>query len=675
MASDPSIYNQLGQGVPPIANPLAQAEQGYKLYGQMGQLAAGRAYQQAIDPATGQLDTVKLMNSLAQAPGAGSAIPAIRQSLLAQQKTQLEINAAQLAQTAARTNTVNGALAPLMRLGSNVTPQDVFTTIAGLHASGMPTDEFVQDAATTLPTRQPGMSDQQYGGQLQSWIVNHAARAWPAGVQAEQFTPRVSYQNVGGQMVPVDMNPQTNPDLASSAPLTMGLTPSEKMSQQKGPVGPNGAPTVITGAQYAQQNGLGYLVQGQGGAQGQASPFANGGRLPPALLNRSNQAGAAPTAPAGSIGAGSPGYAPASTATPTVAGSAMPVSAPAPGTPQFITHADARFPAPVAAGAQPPAPQPQPQPVSAQLGAPAAPSAAVAAPAAPAAPAPLYGRPMAVGMGPAQQAAAEGLGKQGQDASGALFAAAQDSPQRQAQLNAMLGDLTKYGSGPNSAALSYARGRLVQLGLAPDNWTEGQSAQENFTKMANQFLAKQAGSMGPVTNDKLALAAESGPNPMFTSLGNQGVLHIAQGNEDALTAKANAWSQAQLPQQQGGQGLTGADYQNWSTQFNQGFMPSAFWYARMAQPERQTLLAGMDTTQQAQLHGAIVSAVNNGWIDPTSVMPAAPAAPGNATPAASAAAPPPAAVPPPAPTGAATPATITPYAVNSAALPAAVGGM
>ena len=214
------------------------------------------------------------------------------------------------------------------------------------------------------------------------------------------------------------------------------------------------------------------------------------------------------------------------------------------------------------------------------------------------------------------------------------------------------------------------------MGMAPDGWTEGVAAQENFTKMANQFLAKQAGSMGPVTNDKLALAAESGPNPMFTSLGNQGVLHIAQGNEDALNAKANAWSQAQLPQQQGGQGLTGADYQNWSTQFNQGFMPSAFWYARMAQPERQTLLAGMDPTQQAQLHGAIVNGVNNGWIDPTSVMPAASAAPGNTTPVASAAAPPPAAVaPPPAPTGAATPAAITPYAVNSAALPAAIGGM
>ena len=196
-------------------------------------------------------------------------------------------------------------------------------------------------------------------------------------------------------MVPVHMNPQTNPGLASSAPLTMGLTPGEQASQVKGPIGPKGEQTVIPQAQYAQQNGLGGLVQG--GAPGQSSPFANGGRLPPALLNRSNQqAGSAPPAPTGSIGAGSPGYAPASSAPPSAA-SVTPAAAtaPAPGTPAFINHTDQRFPAP---GAQPPTPQPQA--ASMQPGAAAAPPATVGIPA-PSAPAPpQYGAPMVVGLGP-----------------------------------------------------------------------------------------------------------------------------------------------------------------------------------------------------------------------------------------------------------------------------------
>ena len=95
-------------------------------------------------------------------------LPEVIQGLQKQQATQYELNKARLDQTTARTNVVNGALAPLMRMGANVTPQDIFTTISGLHASGMPTDEFVQDAATTLPVKQPGMTDAQYGGQLQS---------------------------------------------------------------------------------------------------------------------------------------------------------------------------------------------------------------------------------------------------------------------------------------------------------------------------------------------------------------------------------------------------------------------------------------------------------------------------------------------------------------------------
>ena len=38
-------------------------------------------------------------------------------------------------------------MSPLIRLGANVTPKDVYSTVAGLHAAGFPTDEFVGDMA------------------------------------------------------------------------------------------------------------------------------------------------------------------------------------------------------------------------------------------------------------------------------------------------------------------------------------------------------------------------------------------------------------------------------------------------------------------------------------------------------------------------------------------------
>ena len=705
---DASIALNANRPVTQPYNPLQQyaqvAQTGNSLIGlqnNAAQLAARRGYTEdlagvPIDPKTGLPDQTTLLGNLAHDPRTAWMLPQFIQASQEAQKRQLDIGKSQNDLTTAQTNTFNTALNPLVRMGSNVSPQDVFSTLSGLHAAGFNTDAAVNDAAVTMPARQPGQSDAQYGQQLQGWIVNHAARAWPAAVAADKFAPNVATVDTGGNIITRDTNPYTNPGITSAAPIGKTLSPGEQTSQVPGPLGPQGQKTVITQGAYAAQNGMGNLIPG--GAPGQASPFANGGRLPSALLNPNrppDQSGGSPAAPpapgpapsgttqspaqgnlpapfslppsmasggapqgaalVGSVGAGSPGYAPATPAAAT---------GPAPGTPAYSTHADERFPPPGSTVQQ-----------SAQQ-----PSVTAPGQAAPTA----YGQPMTVSMGPAQQAAAEGLGRQGQDASGALFAAAQDSPQRQAQLNAMLGDLTKYGSGPNSAALSYARGRLVQLGVDPGGWAEGQSAQENFTKMANQFLAKQAGSMGPVTNDKLALAAESGPNPMFTTLGNQGVLHIAQGNEDALTAKANAWAQAQLPQQQGGQGLTGADYQGWSSQFNQGFMPSAFWYARMAPAERQTLIAGMDPTTQRQLHGAIVNGVNKGWIDPTSLMPTASsvAPPASAAAAVAAAAPSlaatptvPAAVPQSSPTVAPSQAAVvSPLLQTGFGQPAVVGG-
>ena len=471
MASDPNVYAQSGKNAVAPYNALtgmAQVAQTGNLLmqGKAAQMqmqarnAMGQAYQGvAIDPATGLPDSQQFLTNLQNTPGGGYAMAEAIPALQKQKLTQFELNKAAQEQSTTRLNTVNSALASLAAKGPNVTRGDVWSVVGGLQAAGLPVDQFIKSAAVTMPG--------QDGPALHDWVVGQASHAWPAALQAEQFTPKIVYQNVGGKMVPVDMNPNTNPGLANSAPLRMGFTPTEQAAQVKGPVGPDGKPTVMTQAQYAQENGLGDLNQ-NGTSQ---SPFGNGGRFPTALLNPNRQAAAPPPPAPGAIGAGSPGYvqpgasspphaAPSSSAPVTPAATA----APAPGTPQFITHADARFPAPGAAGAPPPAPQPQP--VSAQPGAPAAPSAAVAAPAAPAAPAPLYGRPMAVGMGPAQQAAAEGLGKQGQDASGALFAAAQDSPQRQAQISAMLGDLTKYGSGPNSPAWQSARGRLVQMGMA-----------------------------------------------------------------------------------------------------------------------------------------------------------------------------------------------------------------
>lgn len=234
-----------------------------------------------------------------------------------------------------------------------------------------------------------------------------------------------------------------------------------------------------------------------------------------------------------------------------------------------------------------------------------------------AAPMPSEGGGTPMDVGPGGHAYLQSRGTESASEMNSLNAAANDIPQQQSQLNAMLGDLQKFKSGANSTLFGRIKNSFVQLGLAPESWSDSLSAQENFTKMANQFLAKQAGAMGPVTNDKLALSGESGPNPLFSNLGNEGVLHIAQGNMDALSVKNQAALAAEKAAEKSGQTF---NYPQWSAQFNQSFAPSAFWYSRMTPQERQTLVGGLKSPEEkADFQAKIVNAINNKWIDPATL--------------------------------------------------------
>ena len=690
MASDPSIYAQVGKttaqpynaltGMAQVAKTGNALMQGRQLQMQVaGRNALQQAYQNVpIDPRTGLPDSQALISNLQRIPGGGLVLPDVIQGLQKQQATQFELNKAQLDQTTARTNVVNGALAPLMRMGSNVTPQDVMGTIAGLHASGLPTDEFVQDAATTLPVKQPGVSDAQYGQQLQSWIVNHAARAWPAAVQADKFTPNVATVDTGGNIITRDVNPYTNPGIASAAPIGKTFTPGEQASQVPGPMGPLGQKTVVPQGTYASQNGMGNLVPG--GAPGQPSPFANGGRLPSALLNRSNpQAGPATQAPAlGSIGAGSPGYAPAAPATPTAAAPATPVAAPAPGTPQFSTYADQRFPPP---GAQ--SPTAQPQAVSSQPGAPTAPPATVGIPSQPGTPAPQYGAPMVVGMGPGQTAGATAAG----DASAKQWAALQSSVGGSAgrlyRLDSALRDLQGAGpTGPSSGTVNNVKSYLLSLPVVGQSLGIDANQVANYD-MANKYLtayaSARAGRFGGTTDSQLATTLSSNASTHISGLAAQDVVKANVGLERADQAQLAAFQQGLDPVtgQPTGQQFTPDQFADYSSKWNTSHDLRAYVADKLTPQQFGTMLSGMSPADQTRFQSTFNAGISQGLIDPPTWM-QPPAAPASGTSAAAPTAPAQPAPPAPTQAAAATPAisaAAAPYAVSATAQPAIAGGM
>jgi hypothetical protein len=548
MAVDPSI--SLDAQTPAAPNPLAQIGQ-YAMAGnalvnmRQGQqnLAARNALSDAIsttpiDPTTGLPQQNALLAKVLSGPAAWIAPQIIQQQ---QEQTQrgLAINQAQLQQTQARTGIVNSALAPLMAKGANVTPADIYTTVAGLHNAGFPVGESLNDMATTMPQPDPSQANnpkymQAYGQQLQGWVTNRFGRTLDPSGQLRAFQPNVTTVNTGGSTQLIDANPITNPGAVGSS-LQNTLSPAQAVQQVPGPVGKNGQPTVIPQASYATGAGYGGLVAGTPGAPGApagTSPFGTG-RLPPALRNPAN---------AQSNAAG--------------------------------------------------------------------------------APVPPGGAPMTVGMGPGQSTAMAATGTEAGDEAANLMHSAQDIPTRQAMLTGMLGDLNNASTGPLTATWESMMSRLVQAGATGPLSPNTQASRENFAKMASQFAQMQSQRLGAVTNDKLSTSLASNPNQAFTTLGNQGVIHVLQGNEDALAVKNSAWQQAQA------QGATPDQFPAWSAQFNQQFDPRVFWVARMAPQERKTLLSRMTLTDRAKFQGSVGTALDNGWVSPADlgITPSTPAA-------------------------------------------------
>ena len=171
-------------------------------------------------------------------------------------------------------------MAPLIRLGANVTPKDIFSTVAGLHAAGFPTDEFTEDMAQTLPTLDPSAASDPkaraaYGSQLHDWVINHAARTWDPATQAGAFRPNIDMVNTGGAIQPVDVNAYTNPGIANAGPIGMTLTPGQVVQQVPGPPGAKGQPTVIPQGTYATRSGYGGLVAPGGAPPGRVRVLAD----------------------------------------------------------------------------------------------------------------------------------------------------------------------------------------------------------------------------------------------------------------------------------------------------------------------------------------------------------------------------------------------------------------
>jgi hypothetical protein len=134
----------------------------------------------------------------------------IQQGGLGIQKSQAELNAL-------RNNQVATGMMPLFQKGDALTLADATNTLGQLHAAGYNTDALTAMIAKSGQTGGRGLADV---------IRSAVTQAHPAlGV------PNMQATNVGGEVVMQDVNPFTNPAIATTR-LPVTMTPAEKTQTQ-----------------------------------------------------------------------------------------------------------------------------------------------------------------------------------------------------------------------------------------------------------------------------------------------------------------------------------------------------------------------------------------------------------------------------------------------------------
>jgi hypothetical protein len=270
-----------------------------------------------------------------------------------------------------------------------------------------------------------------------------------------------------------------------------------------------------TGAQYATERGMGRVV-------GPAQPVAGGAFIPPA---------GAPTtaAPAGNPLIQSNRLAPIATGAPYTAGN----NAAAEKRGQALRDA---------------VPKDATQPTADQT---AAVVAATRRPAVATAPGGLTSTP---GPSPGTVEAAGVTARDSATQGQALVSRADLAPVNKANYANMLSDLSKLDTmGPGTERETFINGMLQKFTGGSLSMDKSQIAgAESFAKIANMIAAQQLGSLGP-TDARQSLAMGANPHLDLSKLGNTQIIHMLQGNEDAINAKAKAWQQWIAPTSKGGQ--------------------------------------------------------------------------------------------------------------------------
>ena len=538
---------------PVVLNPLG-AMQGalqtagdlYKLRDAQAQEAAGQAFQASIDPATGQPDQAKLMQLLAGNPRAAMAAQAA-----AQRGQTLDADTYKL--HSARMSQANSAIGSLIGQYPNGIPQDAANAAVDREvATGLITPAEAQQLKGTFG------SDPRQNSVVATQLYYHNMNNQQ---QLDRMYGTRQPVAAGGSTEIVTV-PPPGPGQPNVS-VTHTQTPGEAGGQVTWQ-GTDGTTHYGTGAQYATERGLGRVV----------GPATTVLTAPPSTPSAPGTSTAPPPPPPGTSVRGSPGAAAPPLPTP-----------PIPPAGQGATTT----PGQGGATAQPPA----------------APAATAAPPAVP--PGPKLTD--TTGPRPGQTEAATATATQGAALGTALTARADQVPTNKANYGNMLADLDRIGRMPAGGEKEVAINTFLQkaTGYGLTMTRDQVAAANSFAKLANIAVGQQLAAIGG-TDARQALFMGSNPNLDLSKLGNTQIIHMLQGNEDAIAAKSRAW-QAWLKSGKG------ADtYGQFQDDFNHHFDPRVFQQQYMGPDEIAALRKSMGPGEARKFLDDVRYAREQGWV-------------------------------------------------------------
>lgn len=230
----------------------------------------------------------------------------------------------------------------------------------------------------------------------------------------------------------------------------------------------------------------------------------------------------------------------------------------------------------------------------------------------------MTGQPPAPGVMEAAHAAAQGATERQQS----MVAQEAAAPQQIGLLHQLQSDLQQVQTGVGSQSMGFLRQIATRYGIAPEAMDEStpQAAQESFNKVASQIAAAQMGVLGGPSDARQDLASHMNPTLANSKLGNERVISMLIGNQQAIQIMGREWnatgqSPAAFDNWRDETFLAPHDFTSYGKTYSGRYDPRVLWMANMpgvkAQNDYVNTFSGRSRTD---LLANMRYAESKGWV-------------------------------------------------------------